>query len=126
MENEQSEYLSYENLQVWEKAVQYSVDTIEIIDTINSGRRNFRLIEQIESSATSVAMNIAEGKGRWSKKEFAHFLYISRGSLYENLTLLEILNRLKWIEQDKVKELRIKGMEINKMLNSLIQSVKSS
>ena len=40
------------------------------IESLQSNRKHYRLVEQLESSATSVAMNIAEGKGRNSKKEF--------------------------------------------------------
>ena len=37
---------------------------------------HYRLLEQIESSSTSVSMNLAEGKGRYSKKEFIQYCYI--------------------------------------------------
>jgi hypothetical protein len=50
-------------------------------------------------------MNIAEGKGRFSKKEFVQFLYISRGSLYETMTLLEILQRRNWISNEHYSSL---------------------
>jgi len=63
------------------------IDASECIDT---GRQHYRLIEQIEAASTSIAMNIGEGKGRFSKKEFKHFCYIARGSLYETMTLLVI------------------------------------
>ena len=59
--------------------------------------KHYRLIEQLEAAVTSIPMNIAEGKGRESKKEFVHFLHISRGSLYETLTLLEIFQMRNWI-----------------------------
>lgn len=70
------EYLSFEKLLVWQKAIDWSVDVINVVDSINCDRKHFRLIEQLESSSSSVAMNIAEGKGRFSKKEFRQYLYI--------------------------------------------------
>jgi len=45
-----------------------------------------------------VALNISEGKGRFSKKEFKHFLYIARGSLYETVTMLQIFKKKQWLE----------------------------
>lgn len=70
-------------------------------------------------------MNIAEGKGRYSKKEFVQFLFIARGSLYETITLLEIFHRQKWIESITFGKLKAEATEIAKMLNSLINSIKS-
>ncbi|MBI5605158.1 MAG: four helix bundle protein [Deltaproteobacteria bacterium] len=50
-------------------------------------------------------MKIAEGKGRFSKKEFVQYLYIARGSLYETMTLLEIFKRRNWISHEKYFEI---------------------
>ena len=89
-----------------------------------SDNRSFGKIKQLEASATSVAMNIAEGKGRYSRKEFSHFLIIARGSLYETMTLLEIFLLRKWIDFDRFNSLEKQAIEIAKMLNSLNNSIK--
>ena len=68
-------------------------------------------------------MNIAEGKGRHSQKEFMQFLYIARGSLYETLTLLEILRLRGWSNAELFDEIELKANEIAKMINGLIKSV---
>jgi len=70
-------------------------------------------------------MNIAEGKGRYSLKEFIHFLYIARGSLFETITLLILFEKLNWIAKDKIDVLQHDAEEIVKMLNSLIKAVKN-
>ena len=69
-------------------------------------------------------MNIAEGKGRFSRKEFAHFLYIARGSLYETMTLLVIFRRLGWISNEKYSEMEKHGIEIASMLIGLVKSIR--
>ncbi len=89
---------AFENLEVWNKAVDFAVDVIDTVEKISTERKHYRLLEQIESCSTSISMNIAEGKGRYSKKEFVQFCYISRGSLYETMTILEIFRRKKWID----------------------------
>jgi four helix bundle protein len=71
-------------------------------------------------------MNIAEGKGRESKKEFIHFLYIARGSLYETLTLLEIFQMQGWIDPGIFKNLESSAIEIIKMLKGLIKAIAQS
>ena len=60
----------YEDLGVWNKAVEFAVETIELVQNISTDRKHYRLLEQLEASSASVSMNIAEGKGRFSKKEF--------------------------------------------------------
>ena len=114
---------AHENLEVWNKAVDFAVEVIDIVENISTGRKHYRLLEQIEASSTSVSMNIAEGKGRFSKKEFIQYLYISRGSLYETMTLLEIFRRKKWISDDQYSQLESRGKEIVSMIKGLINSL---
>jgi four helix bundle protein len=116
---------AYENLEVWNKAVDFAVDVIDAVEKISTDRKHYRLLEQIEACSTSIAMNIAEGKGRFSKKEFVHFLYISRGSLYETMTLLEVFRRKKWITDSEYAKLEKDGIEIAAMIKGLINSIKT-
>jgi four helix bundle protein len=117
---------SFEDLEVWQKAVEFARKIIELIEALNTSRRHYRLIEQLESSTTSIAMNIAEGKGRYSKKEFIQFLYIARGSLYETITLLMIFHKNNWINEEQLCEIKNFADEIGKMLSGLIRSIKNS
>ncbi|MEA1933766.1 MAG: four helix bundle protein [Thermodesulfobacteriota bacterium] len=115
---------NFEELKVWQKAVIFAENVIKIIDEIETPRKNFRLIEQLEAAGTSVAMNIAEGKGRQTTKEFIQYLFIARGSLFETVTLLIIINRLNWLAEYKLLKLKSLAEEITKMLNSLIKSMR--
>lgn len=114
---------AYEGLEVWDKAVDFAVDVINTVEDISTDRKHYRLLEQIEASSTSVAMNIAEGKGRFSKKEFVQYLYISRGSLYETMTLLEVFRRKKWVSDKRYSQLESSGKEIASMIKGLINSI---
>ena len=58
----------YENLEVWNKAVDFAVRVINVVDGISTDRKHYRLLEQIEACCTIISMNIAEGKGRYFKK----------------------------------------------------------
>jgi four helix bundle protein len=117
---------SFENLEVWRKSVGFSKMVIELTEKIETNRKHFRLIEQLESSSSSVPMNIAEGTGRYSRREFIQFLYISRGSLYETVTLLTLAHELRWIDDSQLAEIKSSAVEIAKMLSSLITSLKRS
>ena len=116
----------YEDLQVWNRAVDFAVKVIELVETIDTERKHYRLLEQIEASSTSVSMNLAEGKGRFSQKEFMQYCYIARGSLYETMTLLEIFKRKGWISEEKFSSLKSEGIEIASMIKGLINSLYKS
>jgi four helix bundle protein len=126
MQQPKAKIFIFEELEVWQRAIEYADLMIDVAENLQSPRNHFRLIEQLESAATSVAMNIAEGKGRYSKKEFVHFLYIARGSLFETITLLKLFERRGWIEEVQAQLLYEKAGEIGKMLNNLIKAVKNS
>ena len=119
-------HFSFEDLEVWQKAIDFAGLVIKLCGNIETDRKHFRLIEQLEAAATSVALNIAEGKGRYSKKEFTQFLYVARGSLYETVTLLVIFHQAKWITESQLQEVKEFADQIGKMLSALVASIKRS
>lgn len=54
---------------------------------------------QLIRSSSSIVLNIAEGSGKATKKDFSHFLSIALGSLYETLANLDLLKINGFIEQ---------------------------
>jgi len=118
--------LSYKDLIVWQKSINFAINVIDQADTLSSKRKHYRLLEQLEAAATSVPMNIAEGKGRISTKEYKHFLMIARGSLYETMTLLEIFQLKNWITNDDFQALNNQAIEIARMLTVLHRNLKSN
>ena len=122
----EQEHSNYKELLVWQKSLIFANQIIILIDQIETSRKHYRLFEQIESAATSIPMNIAEGKGRNSRKECMQFLYIARGSLYETTTLLEIFKLRNWINQNQFDTLEQQSIEIAKMINGLIRTLANS
>ena len=57
----------------------------------------YALTDQLRRAAVSIPSNIAEGCGRSSNADYAHFLSIARGSLYETMTQLQIAADLGYI-----------------------------
>ena len=57
---------AYENLDVWNRAVDFSVMVIDAVENMSTHRKHYRMLEQIEPASSSVAMNLAEGKG-WNR-----------------------------------------------------------
>jgi|SRR3989344_1435471 len=54
-------------------------------------RKEYWLCDQIKRAAISVCINIAEGYGRRTKKDFGQFLSISLGSCNEVVALLDVV-----------------------------------
>jgi four helix bundle protein len=71
-------------------------------------------------AAVSVPSNIAEGKGRYSKKELIQFLYKARGSLLELETQIIIAGDLDYLDQGATRTLSTRTLEVNRILNGLI------
>jgi len=110
---------SFEDLDVWKKSLDFSAAVIDLTEEINLERKHYRLMDQLEAASASISLNIAEGKGRYSKKEFIQFLYVARGSLFEAVTLLCLFHKKKWIKEDRLDQLKCFGDEIGKMLSGL-------
>ncbi len=117
---------SFEGLEVWQKAVDFAKRIMDLSEGIEANHNHSRLIEQLEASSASVALNIAEGKGRYTKKDLIQFLYHARGSLYETITLITIFHKNNWINEDQVNEIKQFADEIGKMLSSLIAAIRKS
>ena len=76
-------------------------------------------------AAVSVASNIAEGKGRYSRKEFVQFLYRARGSLLELQTQLFIARELDYLESLVSRKIKDRADELGRILNGLTTSIQN-
>lgn len=96
-----------ENLDVYKISRELIVCAYKITEKFPAAEK-FGLISQIRRSVISISLNIAEGSGKSSKKDFANFIRISIGSLIETDTSLKIAIDLKFInlsDYDKVDKL---------------------
>lgn len=80
--------------------------------------RKFGLQSQIRRAATSIPINIAEGCGRDSLKDFAHFIHIAEGSASELECELIIAVELGFITDYQATPLIEEISQIRKMMNS--------
>jgi four helix bundle protein len=80
----------------------------------------YGLTSQIRRAVVSIPSNLAEGKGRFSRKEFLQYLFHARGSLLELETQIEIANRLGYLEDISHRRLARNAAEIGRMLNGLV------
>ncbi len=113
---------NFEKLDVYKRAVDI-VDWLYDITKKYPRDEMFLMVNQLRRAAISITLNIAEGSGR-TKKEFSHFLNISRTSAYECTALLQISARRKYITAKEVKYGYKQLLIIIKMINKLKASLK--
>ena len=109
----------YKDLKVWMKSIELVSEIYDLVKLLPREER-YGLSDQMRRAAVSIPSNIAEGHGRHTDKEFIKFLSISRGSLFELETQLEICRRLNYVDASRLSGVGERITEISKMLNSLI------
>ena len=109
----------FENLRVYQKAVEFADTIITLTQTFPRGF--YFLADQLNRAATSVPDNIAEGNGRFTKADRKHFFIISRGSLLECVPLLDIAHRKQLLNDTAHQSLREQIESISKMVSGLIK-----
>ena len=77
----------------------------------------------MQRATVSIAANIAEGAGRATDKDFAHFLSVALGSAYELETELVLAHNFGYIEETVCSEVSSLIVEIQKMLCILINKI---
>ncbi len=109
---------------MWHLAVDFADFVLNILDSFPPNKYS-RIVGQMEAAVSGIPQNIAEGKGRQYKKEFIQYLYIAEGSLFEVLTLSEILKRRNLIREKESIEIRERAEIIDRKLHGLINSFRS-
>lgn len=111
---------NYRNLIVWQKARELARLIYGETSHFPRGEM-FGLTSQMRRAAISILSNIAEGDGRYSRKEGRRFLLIARGSAMELETLVIIAGDLGYLTADSKENLENRSLEICRMLNGLLK-----
>ena len=114
----------YKDLISWQKSMQLAVEVYQLTQLLPK-EETYGLSSQLRRAAVSVSSNIAEGYGRESTPEYARFLKIARGSLYETETQLYLCEKLQFLPQDKLAPVLSLSGEIGKMLNTMLRRLQA-
>lgn len=111
---------NYRNLMVWQKARELA--RLIYGETSRFPREEmFGLTAQMRRAAVSILCNIAEGDGRYSRKEGRRFLLIARGSAMELETQLLVAGDMEYLQAEMATSLEGRALEICRMLNGLLK-----
>lgn len=111
----------FENLDVYQKAVDLTDRITDLTRRFDRGY--YFLSDQLNRAVLSIATNLAEGNGRFSKADRKHFFIIARGSAQECVPLLELSRRKGLIGEEAVAECRQELDTIGKMIAGLIAGI---
>ena len=109
----------YKDLIVWKRAMELAVAAYRIAKMLPQ-YEVYALGDQIRRAAASIPSNIAEGYGRTTPKEYARFLAIARGSVYELETQLLLCVRLEYLTESQLSPALGLSNEVIRMLNVII------
>ena len=114
---------SHRDLIVWQKSMELVVAVYKATEAFPTSE-TYGLRSQIRRAAASIPANIAEGQGRRLGGEFLQFLGNARGSLLELDTHLEIAARLGMLSKELHSALMEQLVEVRKLLNGLMRSIR--
>jgi four helix bundle protein len=86
---------TYRDLVVWQVSLHLVTDVYRLAAQLPPSER-YGVASQLRRASLSIPLNIAEGFGRGTRREFARFLAIAEGSLREVQTLFEIMTLLEY------------------------------
>lgn len=114
---------NFKELLVWQKSIDFVTKMYKATEVFPKDEM-YGLASQIRRASVSIPSNIAEGNSRRSKPDYLQFLKIARGSCAELETQLIISKNLGFLNEADYLKLNIDIIEISKMLNGLINSLK--
>lgn len=109
---------SHRDLQVWQKAMDLAEEVYRLTARFPTSE-TYRLVTQLTRAAASVQANIAAGNARRSRRDYANFISIAKGSLMETETFLMLAVRLRYVSGETAGPAFALTTDISKMLTSL-------
>ncbi len=111
-----------ERLDVWHKAIEFADHVYVNTQTFPTEER-FGLTTQMRKAAVSISSNIAEGCSRASKTNFARFVEIATGSVFEVVSQSFVSRRQAFLSEEQFRSLYVAAEELSRMLSGLRKSL---
>ncbi len=116
---------NFEKLDVWQKAIDFA-DLVYKLTRQFPDEERFGLTNQMRRAAVSISSNIAEGSSRSSKSDFARFVEIATGSVFEVVSQAFIAQRQSFLSEDQFRDIYTDAEELSRMLSGLRKSLLST
>ena len=109
---------SYKNLDLYKEAKILVMMVYKLLKQFPK-EEQYALCDQLRRAVISIPSNVAEGSGRTSMKDQAHFIEIAFGSLMEVDCQIDIACDLEYITQENLSKICIQISRVAAMLSAL-------
>jgi four helix bundle protein len=113
-------YFDHEKLNVYQVALEFNGWAGDLLATVEA---KAAAKDQLDRAATSIPLNLAEGNGKFSRRDRARFFDIARGSALEAAASLDVLVSRKVITQARVVPAKEQLVRIVNMLMGLLKGL---
>ena len=113
-------YFDHEKLKVYQSAIVFITWSTDLLAQVNA---KAAVKDQLDRASTSVALNIAEGNGKFAIRDRCRFLDFARGSALECAACLDVLVAKRLIETETIRFGKEQLLEVVSMLMGLISSL---
>lgn len=113
---------SYKNLDAYKEAKTLVLQVYSLLKKFPK-EEQYALCDQLRRAVISVSSNIAEGSGRTSAKDQAHFFEMAFGSLMEVNCQIDIAHDLGYISKDDVENIEMHVKSISALLSGLRRKI---
>lgn len=114
----------YKKYDVWVKAHELTLFVYKELVPDLPKSEQYAITSQLKRAAYSISLNIVEGCGRNTDKDFVHFLDIALGSTHETEYCLLLCNDLGYIIKEKYEAVSAKINELKAKLINLIKTIR--
>jgi four helix bundle protein len=109
---------NFEKLEVWHKAIDFA-DLVYVDTRSFPSDERFGLTNQMRRAAVSISSNLAEGSSRHSKTDFARFVEIATGSVFEVVSQAFVAKRQRFLSDDQFEILYRAAEQQSRMQSGL-------
>ena len=113
----------FEGLEIFHAAIDFSARVYEMVKKFPAEER-FDLTSQARRAANSIVLNIAEGSGRGTKKDFSHFLDMAVGSTFETVACFFVACKQSYISEQDLEEIKRDGEFLSKRINAFKRTLR--
>ena len=116
---------NYRDLIAWQKAMDLA-ERVYLLTAEFPNDERFSLTSQLRRAVVSIASNIAEGQGRFTKADFRRFLSIAHGSVREVETQVLLARRLSYLSEEQLNLVLESSSEVGRLILGLAKSLNES
>ena len=107
----------FEKLEIWKLSIEIAETLYKVTNDFPTEEK-YGITSQLRRAGNSIGANIAEGSARFSEKDKARFIEISFGSLMEVAHFLYLSNRLGYLSNENLSNLKPRILEMSNKINA--------